>query len=157
MEDLNINFGNLKVDQLGFVFKDIEKQAKIMQSLFGFSKFIFGRPETQAIQYRGKESQLKRQNAFSRLGKTQIELMKWIDGDSSQKEFLDQGKEGLHHIAVYVEDSDAYIEKFHKKGIEIIQSGKAFNVKFTYLDTIKSFGFIVELLEQIRRRKKRNK
>jgi len=33
MEDLNINFGNLKVDQLGFVFKDIEKQAEIMQSL----------------------------------------------------------------------------------------------------------------------------
>ncbi len=112
MEDLKINFGNLKVDQLGFIFKDIEKQAEIMQSIFGFSKFIFGRPETRPIQYRGKESQLTIQIAISRLGSTQIELIKWIDGESAHKEFLDQGNEGLHHIAVYVEDTDSYIEEF---------------------------------------------
>ncbi len=156
MEDFKINFGNLKVDQLGFVFKDIEKQAEIMQSLFGFSKFLFGKPETHTIQYRGKKSQLTSQLAFSRLGNTQIELIKWIDGECSYKEFLDQGKEGLHHIAVYVADTNSYIEEFKKKGIEILQSGQVFNVKFTYFDTKEKFGFIVELLEQIRRRKKRN-
>ena len=30
MEKFNMDFGQLKVDQLGFVFKDIEKQAKVM-------------------------------------------------------------------------------------------------------------------------------
>lgn len=157
MEDFKINFGNLRVDQLGFIFKDIEKQADIMQSIFGFPKFIFGRPETRPIQYRGNESQMTSQLAISRLGSTQIELIKWIDGECSHKEFLDNGKEGLNHFAVYVEDTDSYIEEFKKKGIEILQSGKVLNVKFTYLDTEEKFGIIVELLEQIRRRKKRNK
>ena len=157
MESFKINFGNLKVDQLGFVFKDIEKQAEVMQNILGLPKFIFTNPVTHTIQFRGKESQLTIQIAISRLGNTQIELIKWIDGECAYKEFLDKGNEGLHHIAVYVEDTDSYIEEFKKKGIEILQSGKVLNVRFTYLDTEETFGFIVELLEQIRRRKKRNK
>jgi len=92
---------------------------------------------------------------MSRIGSTQIELIKWIDGDCSYKEFLDQGKEGLHHIAIYIEDTDKYIEEFKSKGIGILQSGSVLNVRFTYLDSEDKFGFILELLEQISRRKKK--
>lgn len=49
MDDFKIDFGSLKVDQLGFVFKDIEKQAKIMEDIFGFSKFIFGDMNTNTF------------------------------------------------------------------------------------------------------------
>ncbi len=155
MENFKINFGNLKVDQLGFVFKEIEKQADLMQNILGLSKFIFTPPTTHPIQFRGKESQVTIQIAISRLGNTQIELIKWIDGECSYKEFLDQGKEGLHHIAVYVDDTDPYIEEFKKNGIGILQSGHVLNVRFTYLDTEEKIGCIVELLEQISRRKRK--
>ena len=155
MEKFSINFGNLKVDQLGFVFKDIEKQAKKMEDLFGFSKFIFGDPHTGTIQFRGKESQLTSQLAFSRLGNTQIELIKWIEGDCSYKEFLDQGKEGFHHIAMYIEDTDLYLNYFKERGIGVLQSGEVLNVRFTYMDTEKEFGTIVEFLEKIKRRKRK--
>jgi methylmalonyl-CoA/ethylmalonyl-CoA epimerase len=155
MENFKIDFGSLKVDQLGFVFKDIEKQAKIMENMLGLPKFIITSPVPHSIQFRGKESMLTSQIAISRIGSTQIELIKWIDGDSSFKEFLDQGKEGLHHVAIYIEDMDKYIEKFKSKGIGILQSGRVLNVRFTFLDSEDKFGFILELLEQISRRKKR--
>ena len=155
MDNFKIDFGSLKVDQLGFVFKDIEKQAKIMEDIFGFSKFIFGEKDTITFQFRGKESKVTSQMAFSRIGNTQIELIKWIDGECSYKEFLDQGREGLHHIAIYIEDTDSYIKEFEKKGIAILQSGVVFTTKFTYMDSEKEFGFIVELLEKIKRRKKK--
>ena len=155
MENFKINFGNLKVDQLGFVFKEIEKQAEVMQNILGLSKFLFTPPSTHSIQFRGKESQVTNQIAISRLGNTQIELIKWIDGECSYKEFLDQGKEGLHHIAVYVDETDPYIEEFKKKGIGILQSGYILNVRFTYLDSEEKIGCIVELLEQISRRKRK--
>ena len=45
MEEFKINFGNLKADQLGFVYKDIEKQAKIFETLFNVPKFAI-LPET---------------------------------------------------------------------------------------------------------------
>ena len=154
MEDFNINFTNLKVDQLGFVFKDIEKQAKIMESTFGFSKFIFGEEKTQIIKLRGIESQVTSQLAFSRLGNTQIELIKWIEGDCCYKEFLDQDKEGMHHIAIYIEDTDSYIKHFETMGIGVLQAGEVFKTRFTYIDTEKTFGYIVELLEKIKRRKR---
>ncbi|MFX1337767.1 MAG: VOC family protein [Promethearchaeota archaeon] len=155
MSDFKINFESLRVDQLGFVFKDIEKQAELMEDLFGFSKFIFGEKATNTVQFRGEESKISIQLAFSRLGNTQIELIKWIDGKCCYKEFLDQGREGLHHIAIYVEDTDSYIKEFEKKGINILQSGVVFSTRFTYMDSEKEFGSIVELLERIKRRKKK--
>ncbi len=157
MSDFKINFGSLKVDQLGFIFKDIEKQAKIMENIFGFSKFIFGEKVTNTVQFRGKDSEITSQLAFSRLGETQIELIKWFNGECSYKEFLDQGREGLHHIAIYVEDTDSYIREFEKNGISILQSGEVFTTRFTYMNTEKEFGFIVELLERIKRGKRKDK
>jgi 4-hydroxyphenylpyruvate dioxygenase-like putative hemolysin len=155
MEEFNVNFGNLKVDQLGYVFKDIEKQSKIMESLFGFSKFIFGDLVTNTIKFRGNNSETAYRMAFSRLGSTQIELTEWKSGDCSYKEFLDKGNEGFHHIGCYIEDTDSYIKEFEKKGINILQEGEVFYTRFTYMDTQDTFGTIVELLEKVKRRKKK--
>jgi len=155
MEGFKINFGKLKIDQLGFVFKDIEKQAKIMESIFGLSKFIFGDPRTKAVHYRGKESQVTSQLAFSRMGNAQVELIKWIDGECTYKEFIDQGREGLHHVAMYVENTDSYIQELEKMEICILQTGITFNTRVTYLDSEKKFGIILELLEKVRKRKRK--
>jgi len=155
MEEFKINFGNLKVDQLGYVFKDIEKQAKIMESMFGFSKFIFGDWITNTMKFRGNNSEVTSRMTFSRLGSTQVELIQWKSGDCSYKEFLDTGNEGFHHIACYVEDTDSYIKEFEKIGIGILQEGEVLFTRFTYMDTQDTFGTIVELLEKVKRRKKK--
>ena len=156
MEEFKINFTNLKVDQLGYVFKDIEKQAKIMESMFGFSKFIFGDWHTNTtMKFRGNDSEITSRIAISRLGSTQVELIQWKSGDCSYKEFLDKGNEGFHHIACYVEDTDSYIKEFEKIGIGILQEGVVLNTRISYMDTQDTFGTIVELLEKVRHRKKK--
>ena len=139
MEEFTINFGNLKVDQLGFVYKDIEKQAKVMESLYGFSPFIFGDWENNTIKFRGKESKITMRMAFSRLGSTQIELIQWKSGDCIYKEFLDEGKEGFHHIACYVENMEQYVNKFKEKGIDILQEGEVLFTNWTYMDSQETF------------------
>ncbi len=155
MEEFKINFTNLKVDQLGYVFKDIEKQAKIMESMFGFSKFIFGDWQTHTMKFRGNDSEITSRMAFSRLGSTQVELIQWKSGDCSYKEFLDKDNEGFHHIACYIEDMDSYIKEFEKNGIAILQEGVVLNTRIAYMDTQDTFGTYVELLEKVRRRKKK--
>jgi len=55
MEEFKINFGNLKVAQLGFVYKDIEKQAKIFETLFNVPKFAVLPETTDIVKYRGRE------------------------------------------------------------------------------------------------------
>ena len=155
MEEFKINFGNLKVDQLGYVYKDIEKQAKIMESMFGFSEFIFGDWNTYTMKIRGKISELTFRMAFSRLGSTQVELIQWKSGDGPYKEFLDKGNEGFHHIACYIEDTDSYIKEFEKMGIGVLQEGEVLFARIAYMDTQDTFGTIIELLEKVKRRKKK--
>ena len=112
MEKLSLDFGQLKVDQLGYVFKDIEKQAEIMENMFGLSKFNFLPDGELPMKYHGKEVIVKSKLAFSKLGDTQIELIQWMDGDCTYKDFLDEGREGLHHIGVHVKDIDSYLRDF---------------------------------------------
>ena len=93
--------------------------------------------------------------AFSRLLNVQIELQQWKSGDSLFKEFIDQGKEGLHSIGIYVEDLQVNIDLFKKRGIEVLQTGQISKFKFAYLNTEKTFGILLEIGTTLKRRKKK--
>ncbi|MFW9879851.1 MAG: VOC family protein, partial [Candidatus Thorarchaeota archaeon] len=147
-EKFKINFSQLKVDQLGFVFKDIEKQAKVMEEIYGIPPFTFFPAVEFPTKYRGNDAQLKARAAFSQLGDTQVELIEWKEGESPYKDFLDQEREGLHHIGIYVEDLDPYISEFERHGIEILFYGEIGGGKFAYMDTEQSFGIIAEIIQR---------
>jgi hypothetical protein len=44
--------------------------------------------------------------AFGKTGNIEIELIELISGKSPHKEFLDAGREGIHHIRFIVDDLD---------------------------------------------------
>lgn len=152
---MKIDLGNLKVDQLGFVFKDIEKHAKILENLFNIPKFTFFPPFSNMVKLRGKEISTTTKIGFSRNFNTQIELIQPIEGESLYKEFVDQGREGLHHISLFIEDLQLYIDQFQRFGYEVIYSGQIGKRVWAYLDTEKDLGLILELQETITRRKKK--
>lgn len=147
MEKFKLDIGKLKVDQLGFVFKDIEKQAMIMEGLYGLSKFVITPIAEAPTEYKGKKSSTKARLGFSQLGDTQIELIEWKEGDSPYKDFLEQGREGFHHIGINVDNIDLYLSDFKKKGIDILFYGEIGNGKFAYMDTEQTFGIIVEFIQ----------
>ena len=140
----NLKLGNLNVFQLGYVYKDIEKQAKIMESVFGVSKFTMVGPLILRINYRGEKAKITVRAAFAQYSETQLELIQLIEGDSIYKEFLDQGREGLHHVLYRVDDLKAVINKYKENGIEVIQSGRIMTSSYAYMDTEKKLGIIIE-------------
>jgi hypothetical protein len=148
MEKFNIDFGQLKVDQLEFVFKDIEKRAKVMEEIYGIPPFTFYPAVEFPTKYKGYNSHLKARAGFSQLGDTQVELIEWKEGKSPYKDFLDQGREGLHHIGIYVDDLAPYLSVFERNGIEILFYGEIAGGKFAYMDTAQSFGVIAELIQR---------
>ena len=157
MEEFKKLFGSQKVMQLGYVFKDIKKQASIMEKLFGVPPFAYSEGEPQIITYRGKESKVHLSMSISRYFGTQLELIQWNEGECLYKEFLEQGREGLHHISLFVQDLDKYLEEIEKMGIEIIQSGVIGPSHWAYLDTEETFGIMIEVQEIMssgRRRKR---
>jgi hypothetical protein len=128
-----------------------------MEMLYGVPQFALSEGQPETIVYRGKESVVHISLSFSRYFNTQLELIQWNEGECIYKEFLDQGKEGLHHISIFIQDLDKYIDEIKKMGIEIIQSGITGPSHWVYLDTEETFGTIIEVQEIMSRsrRKKR--
>jgi hypothetical protein len=50
-----LNLGNLKINQLGYVYKDIKKQAKILEEKLGLPKFAYLENKPTKYNYRGKK------------------------------------------------------------------------------------------------------
>jgi len=154
-ENNNFNLGNLKINQLGYVYRDIEKQIKIMESIYGCPKFATFENKDNIFKYRGKDSKFSTRLAISRLFNTQIELIQLIDGECIFKEFIDSGREGLHHFGIFVENLESYIQEFKKKGIEVVHAGQTGNQKVAYVNTEKSFGIYLEFQQTLKRKKKK--
>ncbi len=152
-----IDIGSLKINQLGYVYKDVEKQAKIMESVYGMPKFAILEDKDQGVvyEYRGKDSKFSTKIAFSRFFNQQIELIQWIEGECIFKEFIHAGKEGLHHFGIFVTDLESIIEEFQKKGFEVIFTGYRGKQHVAYVDTEESFGILLEFQETLKRRKKK--
>ena len=136
------------------MYKDIEKQAKIFETQFNVPKFAILPETTEIVKYRGKEVEVHIKLAISRQFKAQIELIQHISGECIYKEFLDQGREGLHHISLFIENIEAYIEYFEKQGLEMIYSGSLGKQVYAYFDTEDTLGMLLEIQETRKRRKK---
>jgi hypothetical protein len=148
--------GNFKVGQLGFIYKDIRKQAEIMETFFGISKFNILGPIEMEIVYRGKETKWTAYGGFGRLfNNVEVELIQFESGESIHKEFLDEGREGLHHIRCDVDDIQVVIDKFEKEGIGVLQTGKIVGLRYAYMDTEDILGIILEFSAVKRGRRRR--
>ena len=154
--DFNLNLGNLKVDQLGYVYKDINKQMEIMKALYGIPQFAVFENKDNIFKYRGKDSKISTRIAISRLFNTQIELIQLIEGECIFKEFIDSGREGLHHFGIYVKDLDSYIKEFNKKGIQVVHAGQTAKQRVAYMDTEKTFGIYLEFQETVKKSRKKS-
>ncbi len=152
---LNIDLSGLKIQQYGFVFKNVEEQARIMESIYGIPKFAMLEQKGYPIKYRGKDSTISTKIAISRLFDIQIELIELIEGECIYKEFLDAGREGLQHVSFFIEDLDYYIDAFQKAGFEIIHYGQLGKQRFAYFDTEETFGLSLEFQETVKRKKKK--
>lgn len=155
--ELNLGISNLKIYQLGYVYKDIAKQAKIMESVYGTSNFVVFDPVNILVNYRGKEKEINVASAFGKIFDTEIELIQPVEGDSIYNEFLNQGREGFHHICYRINDLETIINEYKNNGVEILQSGKIVTIQYAYLDTEKDLGIILEYTEEKKRGKRKKK
>lgn len=150
-----LNLGNLKINQLGYIYKDIKKQAKILEENLGLPKFAFLENKPTKYNYRGKETIVQTTIGFSRSLNVQIELIQLISGECIFKEFIDAGKEGLHHFGIFVEDVDAIISEYIKRGYSVVHEGITAGVqKVAYIDTNDDLGVYIEF-QQTRKKKVR--
>ena len=154
MENIELDFKNLKIHHICYIYQEPEKHAKMMESLFNMPKFEFSEDLDHPATYRGRDTKFSIKIGISRCFSTSIEIFQWLNGDSTYKEFVDSQKEGLHHFGVFVDDVQKYVDAFQKEGIDVVQSGTfPPRLKYAYMDTVKIFGAVIELMEIMKRKK----
>ncbi len=87
--------------------------------------------------------------AFFDLGNAKIELLESVGDKSSIKKFIDKRGEGVHHIAIKVDDLNSAIELLRKSGKKIADpfiGAEGFTVAFIHPSD--SNGVLIELVEK---------
>lgn len=148
-----LNLGNLKINQLGYVYKDTKKQAMILEENLGLPKFSFLENKPTKYNYRGKETIIQTSIGFSRCLNVQIELIQLISGECIFKEFLDAGREGLHHFGIFVDDVNSIVKEYVERGYSVVHEGITAGVqKVAYIDTLNDFGVYIEFQQTRKKR-----
>ena len=120
-------------DQVGFVVRDLKAAMALYDPLFGPFSTMDG--SVRACDYRGRVEDVGLNIAFGRSGDLEIELIEWVSGHSPHREFLERGREGMHHLRFRVDDADAWIAKLKAVGYEAIWYKRySADTTFAYLE-----------------------
>lgn len=133
------------LNQVGFVYRDLDAAIVKYEPLFGpFDIQNYG--EMEWI-YRGKPETSELYIAFGKSGDVEIELIQWVSGGTPHKEFVDAGREGMHHLRFPVDNmADKVLEAEQFGYRPIWQKEFAEGLVATYLER-KDDPLLVELFE----------
>ena len=90
------------IDQVGFVVRNLEAAIALYEPAYGPFKVL--EPGEMTYRYRGRDEPCTLRIAFGRSGQVEIELIEWVAGECPHKEFIEAGREGLHHLRHRVTD-----------------------------------------------------
>lgn len=146
MNHNNESLGLPPVEQVGYVVRDLEATMALYAPLFG----PFSREPYEKITgplYRGTPHDCELHIAYGKSGDLEMEFIQPVSGMGPHQEFLDQGREGIHHVRFRVEDCDALISRLEPHGYRPIWYHDLGFGKFAYLEHLTNNGVLLELLE----------
>lgn len=132
---------NVKVvDHIGIAVKSIEESLKFWEESLG-------------IHCHGVEevAEQKVKTAFLPIEDTEIELLEGTSEDSPVSKFIEKKGEGLHHMAIRVDDLEKALAELKEKGVRLIDETPrigAGGAKIAFVHPKASGGVLLELCER---------
>lgn len=147
------------IAQVALIVPDLDVAVEAYWKLFGvgpWQMYTYGKPLVQRMTYRGQAADYRMRLALSHIGSLRIELIEMLDGETIYADFVREHGYGLHHIGVLVDDMEEALAQANAAGFEVIQDGAGFGLDgdghYAYLDTAKSIGTTIELIQRPKRR-----
>ncbi|MXP42869.1 VOC family protein [Allopontixanthobacter sediminis] len=142
-----------EIFQLAYVVEDLEAALDHWINILGVGPFFrFPLPlEFDWLELHGLRTQRHGVLAgvgLAQNGPLQIELIQPGPDPSPYRDFLEAGREGLHHLGIYAADYDAQMAAARAAGCSVAMEGELPLSRFAYLGTDEKFsGTMVELIE----------
>lgn len=130
-----------QVTQLGFVVRSLNQWIERYNPLFG--PFTTMDAKLTDVGYRDGKADCELKLAFGKSGDIEIEFIEWVSGHSPHREFIEQGREGLHHLQFHVRNIEPWIEKLTSIGYRTIWYQRlASDTAFVYMEKTSDPTFI---------------
>ena len=135
------------VRQLAYVVRDMDAALKYWTEVLKVGPFfLFEHCPLDDQVYRGKPGNADVSLALGNSGDLQIELIfQHNDAGSVYKEFLDAGKEGVHHFGMMPVDYQAACQQYKDLGHEAAFECTVGGADLVYFDTVDKVGHFIEL------------
>jgi methylmalonyl-CoA epimerase len=137
-----LNENDLKkyqLDHIGIAVKNLEESLKFYQDSLGL--------KLEGIEI-VRDQKVK--TAFLQVGNTHIELLEATEADSPVGKFIAKRGEGIHHIAIKVENLEKHLENLDNNEIMLIDKEPktgANNKKIAFVHPKSTSGVLLELCE----------
>ena len=145
----------MKPFHIGILVKDIEVAMKYYTEKFGMESWQdFGELQENALYY-GKPHKLCYRAAMAPFGDLELELIQPTAEGSVFADDLKAHGEGMHHVAIEVEDIEKTIEECKALRYEIVdyvpmyEMEPGFSLGFIFINSDKVGGMKLELVQQV--------
>ncbi|MCB0515452.1 MAG: methylmalonyl-CoA epimerase [Chitinophagales bacterium] len=134
----------LSVEHVGIAVADIQSSNKLFNEILGIPAYKMEFVESENVT-----------TSFFQVGKTKIELLEANENKSAIQKYIEKKGEGIHHIALLVEDIKASMAYFADKGFKLLNSEPkvgADNKWICFLHPKETNGVLVELCQEREKR-----
>ncbi len=130
----------MKIDHIGIAVKSIDESLKFYKDTLGLE--LKG---TEQLDERGLKV------AFLKTGESDIELLESISMDSNIHKFIEKKGEGIHHIALEVDNVEEKKESMEKKDAKFIGEASmgAGGKKIVFIHPKSTNGVLMELCQHL--------
>ncbi len=140
------------LEQVAFVVRDLAAAQRFFGERMGVPRFYviedFGK-RANGKTFRGRPADHNFSIAIAYSGNTQIELIQHISGETTYREYLERRGEGPHHLGFFLHEPARYdgaLDELKRGGLSVLQSGALGDARYTYFDTEKAIGAIMEIV-----------
>jgi len=129
-----------KISHLGIAVKDLSASEQLFKILLGADDVHHEEVEDQGVRI-----------ASFKIGESIIELTEATRPDSAIAKFIEKRGEGIHHIAIEVDDVASELARLRSEGIQLIDEVPkegAHNMEIAFLHPKSTNGVLVELCQR---------
>jgi methylmalonyl-CoA epimerase len=129
----------MKIDHIGIAVRSLADAVKVYENTLGLKVSGYETVEDQGVNL-----------AMIPLGDSRIELLEPLHAQSPVEKFMAKRGEGIHHIAVAVDDIEEALKRFKASGARLIDAVPrrgAHNSKIAFIHPSSTNGVLLELVE----------
>ncbi len=129
----------MKIDHIGIAVKALAEAARSYEENFGLKISSMDQVDEQGVRL-----------AMLDIGESRLELLEPTRPDSPIGKFLSKRGEGLHHIAIQVENLESVLTRLKRAGVRLIDEqprNGAHNTKVAFIHPSSTHGVLMELVQ----------